>query len=255
MPPILKDRLNLFAEEHSLVPDDLERRLAQCIELASDPILFKELLERCSHQNDYRLIEAFITCCDWKDSMTWLVKTISLLESDLPNSIRDAWGRSIAQHRGDLALSRLTTLSDVAAQALAHHQGDLYLDGLTSLSGTSAQALAHHKGGIELSRLTTLSDVAAQALAQHQGWLDLGRLTSLSDAAAQALAQHQGPLSLDGLTSLSDAAARALADHGDLHLGLTSLSDAAAQAFAQHEGKLNLPKHLSDLVSAYAPQK
>ena len=209
MPPILKDRLNLFAEEHSLVPDDLERRLAQCIELASDPILFKELLERCSHQNDYRLIEAFITCCDWKDSMTWLVKTISLLESDLPNSIRDAWGRSIAQHRGDLALSRLTTLSDVAAQALA----------------------------------------------QHQGWLDLGRLTSLSDAAAQALAQHQGPLSLDGLTSLSDAAARALADHGDLHLGLTSLSDAAAQAFAQHEGKLNLPKHLSDLVSAYAPQK
>jgi hypothetical protein len=39
MPNILKDHLSLFAKEHALVPDDLERSLAQCIELASDPPL------------------------------------------------------------------------------------------------------------------------------------------------------------------------------------------------------------------------
>ena len=75
MPTILKDRLTLFAKKHALFPDDLKRSLAHCIELASDPPLFEQLIETCALQNDYRLVEALFTCCDWQGSSKILLRT------------------------------------------------------------------------------------------------------------------------------------------------------------------------------------
>ena len=81
----------------------------------------------------------------------------------------------------------IKTLTVAQAKALAQHKGDLLVNGLTTISDEAAKALAQHKGMLVLNGLTTLSDEAAKALAQHEGGLFLFGLSSLSDEAAKAL--------------------------------------------------------------------
>ena len=227
---IIKENLSLFAKEHALVADDLERSLGLWTELASDPKLFEQMLGNLSLEKDALLVEALITCCDWSgchgNPLIKMAEVLPIFALDLPQSTRAVWSKTLADEGRFLDLRDLTTLSDTAAQALGHFHRDLQLDGLTSLSDAAAQALAKQQGDLHLRGLTSLSDAAAQALAKHRcyiyeegGRLDLDGLTSLSDAAAQALAQHEGVLLLGGLTALSDTAAQALAQHkGELWL-------------------------------------
>ena len=201
MPPILKNRLTLFSEEHALVPDDLERSLAQCIELAADPLLFEQMLQKCSLQKNYILVEALITCCDWQGSLELLLRTIPPFDLDVPQSISNALREALYElcedDEFDLYLGEVTSLSAGAAKVLAQYEEHyLGLEGLTSLSDAAAQELAQHQGYLNLSGLASLSDASAQALARQQGSLNLGSLISLSDAAAQALARYQGELHL-----------------------------------------------------------
>ena len=201
MPAINQDRLLPFAEEHALVPDDLERSLAQCLELASEPLLFEQMLQKCSLQKNYILVEALITCCDWQGSLELLLRTIPPFDLNVPQSISDA-------------------LREALYELCQDDEFDLYLGEVTSLSAGAAKLLAQYKGHyLDLLGLASLSDAVAQELAHHQGYLNLGGLTSLSDASAQTLARHRGSLNLGSLSSLSDAAAQALARYqGDLHL-------------------------------------
>jgi hypothetical protein len=235
MPTIDQNRIILFAQENALVHADLERSLAQCLELASDPLLFEQMLQKCSLQKNYIPIEALITCCDWHGSQELLLRTIPPFDLNVPQSISDA-------------------LYEALYALCEDDEFDLYLGEVTSLSAGAAKLLAQYQNYLGLEGLADLSDAAAQELAQHQSYLNLSGLTSLSDAAAQALSRHQGDLNLGSLTSLSDATARALAQHkGYLCLhGVSSLSDVAAQSLAQHQGKLDLPSGLMALVESYA---
>lgn len=235
MPTIHQDRIILFAQENALVHADLERSLAQYLELASDPHLFGHVLQQCSLQKNYLPIEALITCCDWHGSVDLLLRTIPPLDLNVPQSVSDA-------------------LHEALYALCEDDEFDLYLGEVTSLSAGAAKLLAQYNHYLDLEGLTFLSDAAAEELARHQSYLNLSGLTFLSDAAAQALARHQGDLNLGGLTSLSDAAARTLAQHkGYLCLsGVASLSDTAAQALAQHQGELDLPSGLMALVESYA---
>jgi hypothetical protein len=81
----------------------------------------------------------------------------------------------------------IKTLTVEMAHALAQHKGQLSLDGLTTISDAAVKALAQHEGPLELGGLTTLSDEAAKALAQHKGPLYLSSRTTLSDEAAAEL--------------------------------------------------------------------
>ena len=236
MPTIDQNRIILFAQENDLVHADLERSLAQYLELASDPLLFEQMLQKCSLQKNYIPIEALITCCDWHGSQELLLRTIPPFDLNVPQSISDA-------------------LYEALYALCEDDEFDLYLGEVTSLSAGAAKLLAqYNRNYLGLEGLADLSDAAAQELAQHQSYLNLSGLTSLSDAAAQALSRHQGALNLGSLTSLSDAAARALAQHkGYLCLhGVASLSDVAAQSLAQHQGKLDLPSDLMALVESHA---
>ena len=200
MPTIDQNRIILFAQENDLVHADLERSLAQCLELASDPLLFEQMLQKCSLQKNYIPIEALITCCDWHGSQELLLRTIPPFDLNVPQSISDALYEALYElcedDEFDLYLGEVTSLSAGAAKLLAQYEHYLDLGGLASLSDAVAQELAHHQGYLILSGLTSLSDASAQALARHRGSLNLGSLSSLSDAAAQALARYQGDLHL-----------------------------------------------------------
>jgi len=63
MPAVPKDRLTILAKERALVTDDLKLSLLHCIELARQPQLFAQLLERCAaaqalaqYQGDHWLV-------------------------------------------------------------------------------------------------------------------------------------------------------------------------------------------------------
>lgn len=178
------------------------------------------------------------------------------------------------QHRGDLHLNGLTTLSPVAARAICKREGDLYLNGLTTVSEETLKALAEHKSpgyarpvvylrGLttlsdenvatlatwpkwygELPALTTLSEKAAASLALSRNWDGkLPALKTLAPEVARALAQRRGNLTLDALTTLSDETSAALAGHkeGTLALnGVTQLTPGAAAALAGHSARLSL---------------
>jgi predicted DNA-binding WGR domain protein len=77
------------------------------------------------------------------------------------------------EHKSDLNLSGLTSLSDSAAESLSKHKGDLNLSGLTSVSDSAAESLGKHKGNLILNSLITLSDSASEFLLKSEEEVDI----------------------------------------------------------------------------------
>ncbi len=81
---------------------------------------------------------------------------------------------SLSKVKGDLDLSGLTELSDIAALSLSKHEGCLYLYGLTESSDEVATALADHKGRINdqvprdfINQMTVLPKKLPMSGSQH----------------------------------------------------------------------------------------
>lgn len=171
---------------------------------------------------------------------------------------------ALAEHRGDLKLSGIRTLTRVMAAALANHdgtleiyscntdqvaallsehEGPLVLGGIAELSSSSAFSLSVRPGAIGLPDLGSIGSMPghislAQRLAKSSGALCLSSLKSIPNEIADALSAHRGFLDLSGLQSISNEAADALARHkGALFLkAWDSMTKQAAEALASHEG-------------------
>jgi hypothetical protein len=168
--------------------------------------------------------------------------------------------QALAQHKGDLHLWGLESLSDAAAQALAQCKGDLYLRGRCKRLITAAKRKLNEKkldaGSkkplAKVKKLITANNADSFALAvelvrtleldNEATWLKL-----LSKSRVVQLVKLQDNrvtnLLLEIAVTSNPFSAQALAQHkGDLDLrGLTSLSETAAQALAQHKGDLGVP--------------
>lgn len=173
---------------------------------------------------------------------------------------------ALSNHKGDLSLNGLRTLTPDAASALANHQGRLRLGELSELPLECTEALARHQGPLcvakvtclspslvekflaqgnlpDISAVTSLTPETAAALAKYHGQLNMPLIRGLDAETATALVAHQGGLSLPGLSEVSEPVANILAGYpGFLTLGaMKTLPPSLVRHYVQKEGLGLLP--------------
>lgn len=151
------------------------------------------------------------------------------------NGIRDLSvddAQLLAQHRGDIFLSGVTSLPDasLAAKLASTDDNSLYLNRLMHLPPGIAAELATFSGErLFLNGLHELPDASARSLAGFAGHcLALSRVKTLTEAAATALAEFRGrDLILNGLEDLQGGIAEALSRFKGGNLSLSKLRNLA----------------------------